>query len=295
MPARILDGKAIAQQVRDELKARVATATASGVQPGLAALLVGDNPASASYVASKTQACAELGIFSQTFHLPATTGQDELLGLVDRLNADPRFHGILPQLPLPGQIDEGTIINRISPSKDVDGLHPVNMGKLMRGEDGPRPCTPAGIQEILVRSGYDPAGKHVVVCGRSNLVGKPLAMLLMQKAPAANATVTVCHTGTPDIPRYSRDADIVVFAMGSPRSVGAEWIRPGAVVIDVGTTRIEDPSTKSGFRIAGDVRFDEVSAVAEAITPVPGGVGPMTVTMLLVNTVRAAERLIQSS
>lgn len=295
MAARILDGKAIAQQVRDELKARVATATASGVQPGLAALLVGDNPASASYVASKTQACAELGIFSETFRLPATTTQDELLELVDRLNADARFHGILPQLPLPRQIDEGSIINRISPAKDVDGLHPVNMGKLMRGDDGPRPCTPAGIQEILVRSGYDPAGKHVVVCGRSNLVGKPLAVLLMQKAPAANATVTVCHTGTPDIPRYSRDADIVVFAMGSPRSVGADWVRPGTVVIDVGTTRIEDPSTKSGFRIAGDVRFDEVSEIAEAITPVPGGVGPMTVTMLLVNTVRAAERLVESS
>jgi len=295
MPARILDGKAIAQAVRDELKARVKTATASGIQPGLAALLVGDNPASASYVMSKTQACAELGIFSETFHLPATTTQDEVLALVDRLNADRHFHGILPQLPLPSQIDEGTVINRISPDKDVDGLHPVNMGRLMRGEDGPRPCTPAGIQEILVRSGYDPAGKHVVVCGRSNLVGKPLAVMLMQKAAAANATVTVCHTGTPDIAKYSRDADIVVFAMGSPRSVGADWIRPGAVVIDVGTTRIEDPSTKSGYRIAGDVRFDEVSQVAEAITPVPGGVGPMTVTMLLVNTVRAAERLIESA
>jgi methylenetetrahydrofolate dehydrogenase (NADP+)/methenyltetrahydrofolate cyclohydrolase len=292
MTARILDGKQIAQDVRADLAGRVTELRARGVTPGLAALLVGDNPASASYVAAKTKASAELGLFSETFRLPAETTQDELIAAVDRLNADPRFHGILPQLPLPSQIDERVIISRIAPAKDVDGLHPVSMGKLVRGEDGPRPCTPAGVQEILMRSGYDPAGKHVVVCGRSNLVGKPLAVLLMQKARAANATVTVCHTGTPEIARFTRDADIAIFAMGVPRSIGAEYIRPGAVVIDVGTTRVEDPSTKSGYRIAGDVRFDEVAEVAGAITPVPGGVGPMTVTMLLVNTVAAAERLL---
>jgi methylenetetrahydrofolate dehydrogenase (NADP+)/methenyltetrahydrofolate cyclohydrolase len=290
--ARILDGKQIAQAVRADLAPRVAEATRRGMQPGLAALLVGDNPASASYVAAKARASEELGIFAETFRLPETTTQDELLTLVDRLNGDIRFHGILPQLPLPPQIDERAIINRISPDKDVDGLHPVNMGRLLRGEDGPRPCTPAGIQEILVRSGHDPAGKHVVVCGRSNLVGKPLAVLLFQKAPAANATVTVCHTGTKDLAHFTRQADIAVFAMGVPRSIGAEYVRPGAVVIDVGTSRVDDPSAKSGYRIAGDVKFDEVAEVAEAITPVPGGVGPMTVTMLLVNTVRAAERVV---
>ncbi len=291
MTATILDGRMIAEQVRGELGGRVAATVARGVKPGLAAVLVGDDPASISYVTSKTKACSELGIFSETFRLGAATTQEELLALVDRLNADDRFHGILPQLPLPGQIDEREILNRIHPDKDVDGLHPLNMGRLLRGEDGPRPCTPAGIQEILRRSGHDPAGKHVVICGRSNLVGKPLAALLVQKASGANATVTVCHTGTPDIGRYTREADIAVFAMGAPRSVGADMIRPGAVVIDVGTRRIEDTSTRSGYRIAGDVRFDEVAEIAGAITPVPGGVGPMTVTMLLVNTVRSAERV----
>lgn len=290
MTARILDGKAVAREVRAELAGRVRAVKARGVTPGLAAILVGDDPASLSYVTSKTQGCAELGMFSETLHLPADTRHADLLALADRLNADPRFHGILPQLPMPRQIDEREVLNRIDPAKDVDGLHPLNMGRLLRGEEGPEPCTPAGIVQILRRNGYDPAGKHVVICGRSNLVGKPLAVLLSRKAPMANATVTTCHTGTPDIGRFTRDADIAVFAMGSPRSIGAEMIRPGSVVIDVGTTRIADPSTKSGYRIAGDVRFDEVSEVAGAITPVPGGVGPMTVTMLLANTVAAAER-----
>ncbi|HEY8489879.1 MAG TPA: tetrahydrofolate dehydrogenase/cyclohydrolase catalytic domain-containing protein, partial [Dehalococcoidia bacterium] len=255
----------------------------------LAFILVGENPASLSYVQGKSQACEEVGIFSETIHLAAdATSTESLTGLVRDVNADPRFHGMIIQLPLPDHIDPVPALHAMDPDKDADGLHPLNLGRLLAGEPGPRPATPAGIQQMLVRSGYDPAGKHVVILGRSNLVGKPLAALLMQKAPGANATVTVCHTGTADVGAEARRADILVAAMGSPRFVTAEMVREGAVVIDVGTNRVEDPTRKRGWRLVGDVDFEAVARKAAAITPVPGGVGPMTVTMLLANTVHLA-------
>jgi methylenetetrahydrofolate dehydrogenase (NADP+)/methenyltetrahydrofolate cyclohydrolase len=225
---------------------------------------------------------------SQTIRLDAGVSQDELLRLVDDLNASPAWHGVLVQLPLPSHIDESAVTSRVLPEKDVDGLHPVNVGRLFRGEPGLRPCTPHGVVQMLMRSGHDPAGKHVVICGRSNLVGKPLAGLLMQKGRGANATVTVCHTGTEDVGEHTRRADIVIAAMGVPRALSADMIREGAVVIDVGVNRIEDATKKSGTRLVGDACFDELAKKASAITPVPGGVGPMTVAMLLHNTVLAA-------
>lgn len=290
MTAQILDGAAIAAEVRREVAARAAALTARGVTPGLAVILIGDNPASASYVRAKTRACEEAGIASETIHLPADVSQERVLGLVADLNADPRFHAILPQLPLPPHLDEQAEINAIRPEKDADGLHPANLGLLLSGTPAAIPCTPAGIQQILVRSGFDPDGKHVVVCGRSNLVGKPLAVLLAQKAPGANATVTMCHTGTRDLGAYTRQADILVAAAGRARLITGDMVKPGAVVIDVGTNYIPDATKKTGRRMVGDVDFDAVKDVAAAITPVPGGVGPMTVAMLLVNTVAAAER-----
>jgi methylenetetrahydrofolate dehydrogenase (NADP+)/methenyltetrahydrofolate cyclohydrolase len=291
MSARIIDGAAIAAEIRAELAGRIAACTAAGVQPGLAAILVGDNPASVSYVRSKAKTCAEIGIFSETFHLPKETSQPDLLALVARLNADARFHAILPQLPVPPQIDERAYIDAVDPAKDADGLHPVNLGRLLRGETtGPIPCTPNGVVELMARSGIDPGGKHVVVVGRSTLVGRPLAILLSNKAKGANATVTICHTGTPDLARFTRDADIVVLAAGHPKTLTGDMIRPGAVVIDVGTNRIVDPSRPSGFRLVGDADLS-VRRVASAVTPYTGGVGPMTIAMLLVNTVRAAERV----
>lgn len=291
MEAAILDGAAIAADVRAEVAATVAGLRARGRTPGLAAVLVGDNAASISYVGAKAAACSEVGIFSETFHLPATTTQDALLGLIRDLNADRRFHGILPQLPLPPQIDERTILDAIDPAKDVDGLHPVNLGRLLRGETtGPIPCTPHGVQQLLVRSGRHPDGKHVVVVGRSTLVGRPLAVLLSNKAPGANATVTICHTGTPDVGRHTRAADIIVLAAGRPNTLTADMVRPGAVVIDVGTNRVDDATRKRGWRLVGDADFAAVRQVASAITPVPGGVGPMTIAMLLVNTATAAGR-----
>ena len=289
MTATIIDGQAIAQEIRDEVRASVATLRAAGIEPGLAVVLVGDDPGSISYVRGKTKAAEELGIRSETIRLDASTTQESLLGLVAELNADARWHGILVQLPLPSQISESAVASATAVEKDVDGLHPINVGRLFRGEPGLRPCTPHGVQQMLVRSGHDPAGKHVVICGRSNLVGKPLAGLLMQKAPGANATVTICHTGTPDIGAYTRQADIVIAVVGKPNAITADMIREGAVVIDVGVSRIADASRKSGSRLVGDVDFAAVSQKAAAITPVPGGVGPMTVTMLLYNTVRAAE------
>lgn len=288
MPATIIDGNAIAQQVRNEVGADIAKLKARGVEPGLMVVLVGDDPASVSYVRGKTRDAAEAGIRSETMRLPATTGQDELLRIVAGLNADPAWHGILVQLPLPPQVDESTIISAIAVEKDVDGLTPVNVGRLFRGEPGLRPCTPHGVQQMLLRTGNDPAGKHVVVCGRSNLVGKPLAGLLMQKAPGGNATVTVCHTGTLDLARFTRDADILIAAIGRPHAITADMVREGAVVIDVGVNRIEDKTRKSGGRLVGDVDFDAVAPKASAISPVPGGVGPMTRAMLLHNTVLAA-------
>ena len=291
MAARILNGNEIAADLRAEVAEGVAGLVASGgPQPGLAAVLVGDDPASAVYVRNKGRACAEAGIHSETFHLPADTGQADLMDLVAGLNADNRFHGILVQLPLPDQIDEATIIESIAPAKDVDGLHPISQGRMLQGQPTFLPCTPAGVQQVLLRSGYDPAGKHVVIVGRSNIVGKPLAALLMQRKPGGNATVTVCHTRTRDLPDITRQADILVAAMGVPGAVTADMVREGAVVIDVGINRVDDASRRRGYRLVGDVDYDAVAARAEAITPVPGGIGPMTIALLLSNTLDAARR-----
>jgi methylenetetrahydrofolate dehydrogenase (NADP+)/methenyltetrahydrofolate cyclohydrolase len=290
MTAQLIDGRAIAAEIRAELKERVRALEKRGVTPGLVFVLVGENPASISYVRSKAQASEELGVRSQTIRRPEDVSQEELLALVGELNADPAWHGMLVQMPLPSHIDEDAVARALAPEKDVDALHPQNMGRLLRGEPTFLPCTPAGIQQLLLRSGHDPARKHVVICGRSNIVGKPLAALLMQKRPGANATVTVCHTGTPDLAEVTRRADIIVAAMGSARAITADMVREGAVVIDVGNNRVPDASRKSGYRMVGDVDFEAVSEKAAAITPVPGGVGPMTVTMLLSNTVQAAER-----
>jgi methylenetetrahydrofolate dehydrogenase (NADP+)/methenyltetrahydrofolate cyclohydrolase len=296
MTAQIIDGAAIAAEIRAEVARGVAALRGRGVIPGLGVILVGDNPASVSYVGGKVQDCEEVGIFSETFHLSAETSQDELLRLVVRLNGDPRFHAILPQLPLPPQIDERTVIDAMEPGKDADGLHPHNLGRLLRGETGGAiPCTPNGVLELLRRTGNDPAGKHVVVVGRSTLVGRPLAVLLSNKARGANATVTICHTGTPDIGHFTRQADIVVVAAGHVNTLTADMVRPGVVVIDVGTNRIDDPTRKRGWRLVGDTDFEALKEVSSWITPVPGGVGPMTRAMLLVNTVRAAERATRPS
>ncbi|MDE3096443.1 MAG: bifunctional methylenetetrahydrofolate dehydrogenase/methenyltetrahydrofolate cyclohydrolase FolD [Chloroflexota bacterium] len=288
MTAVIIDGNAIAQQVREELRAEIERLHASDIEPGLAVVLVGEDPASVSYVRGKTRDAAGIGIRSETVRLPAEITQDELLCIVDDLNHDPRWHGIIVQVPLPHHIDEAAVASAVAPEKDVDGLNPLNLGRLFRGEPALLSCTPLGIQELLLRSGHDPAGKHVVICGRSNLVGKPLAGLLLRKAPGGNATVTVCHTATPDIGAHTRRADIVVAAMGRPRAITADMVRAGAVVIDVGVNRVPDATRKSGWRLVGDVDFDAVSRKAAAITPVPGGVGPMTRAMLLANTVIAA-------
>ncbi|MBI1885271.1 MAG: bifunctional 5,10-methylenetetrahydrofolate dehydrogenase/5,10-methenyltetrahydrofolate cyclohydrolase [Chloroflexi bacterium] len=291
MPAQVIDGKAIAADIRREVAQRVRRLhDARGVTPGLAFVLVGDNPSSLSYVRSKGQAAEEAGIFSETFHLPESIAQDLLLSRVLDLNDDRRFHAILVQLPLPPHLNEHVVIDAIDPVKDVDGVTPVSMGRLLRGEASCQPCTPRGVVELLVRSGHPPDGKHVVVCGRSNIVGKPLAAILMQKRSGANATVTVCHTGTKDLADFTRRADILVAAMGSPLAITADMVKPGAVVVDVGNNWIEDPGRQSGRRLVGDVEFEGVSKVAAAITPVPGGVGPMTVAMLLWNTVTLAEQ-----
>ena len=287
--AKLLDGAALAQEVRDEVAAGVSELQQKhGVTPGLAAVLVGDDPASAIYVRNKGRACAEAGMFSETFHRPAAATQAELLALVAALNEDARFHGILVQLPLPPQIDETTVIEALRPDKDVDGLHPFNLGKLAQGVPTFIPATPAGVQQILLRSGYDPAGRHVVVCGRSNIVGKPLATLLLQRRAGANATVTVTHTRTVNLAEITRQADILVAAIGQPQAITADMVKEGAVVIDVGVNRVDDPSRRRGYRLVGDVDFAPVCDRAEAITPVPGGVGPMTIAMLLVNTLTAA-------
>jgi methylenetetrahydrofolate dehydrogenase (NADP+)/methenyltetrahydrofolate cyclohydrolase len=289
MPATVISGTQVAADIRAELKERVSKVKAKGVTPALAVVLVGEDPASISYVTSKAKGAEEIGMFEETIRLPADTTEEEVIKTVDRLNKDPKFHGILVQLPLPKHIDSEKVISLISPEKDVDGFHPVNQGRLLRGEPCPLPCTPHGVQELLMRSGNDPSGKHVVICGRSNLVGKPLAGILFQKKKGANATVTVCHTGTKDMAYYTKQGDIVVAAMGAPQVITADMIREGAVVIDVGVNRVEDKTREKGFRLVGDVDFEAIKEKASAITPVPGGVGPMTVTMLLMNTVEIAE------
>ena len=286
---KILDGAALAKEVRGEVAEGVAEmGQKHQVTPGLAAVLVGDDPASAIYVRNKRRACAEVGMFSESFELPSTTPEAEVLQLVDRLNRDQRFHGILVQLPLPQQIDEQRVIEALEPAKDIDGIHPYNLGLLVQGRPNFVPGTPAGIQQLLLRNGYDPAGRNVVICGRSEIVGKPLAVLLMQRKSGANATVTVCHTRTKDLSSITRGADILVAAMGQPKMITAEMVKEGAVVIDVGINQVADATRKQGYRLVGDVDFEAVSEKAEAITPVPGGVGPMTIAMLLVNTLTAA-------
>ncbi len=290
MVAEIIDGNKIAEEMRVELKERTAELKSKGVTPGLAAVLVGENPASKVYVSMKTKACEETGLYSISEKLPEQTTEDELLAVIHRLNQDPRIHGILVQLPLPKHINEAKVLYAVSPEKDVDGFHPVNVGRLAIGDPGFIPCTPHGVQEMLVRSGHDPGGKHVVIVGRSNIVGKPLVNILMQKKKGANATVTVCHTGTRDIARYTRMADIVIAAAGSPKALTADMVKDGVVVIDVGVNRVDDPTAKRGYRLVGDVDFEAVKQKAAAISPVPGGVGPMTITLLLANTIEAASR-----
>ena len=290
MAATLIDGRAIAAQIQRELTARVAQLKQRGVTPGLAFVRVGEDPASKVYVGRKEKACAELGIVSETHVLPEATSEAELLALLAKLNSASHLHGILVQAPLPKQIRESVIYSSVLPQKDVDGFHPVNVGKLMLGDaTGFHPCTPAGVMELLVRSGVKTEGAEVVVLGRGNIVGKPMAAMLCQKGRAANATVTICHSATRDIKAHSRRADILIAAMGVAEFVKADMVKPGATVMDVGVNRVSDPTAKGGSRLVGDVAFAEVSQVAGQITPNPGGVGPMTIAMLMQNTVRAAE------
>jgi len=290
MTATIIDGTAIAAAVRAEVAERVASFVASGHRaPHLSVVLVGDDPASHTYVGMKGKAAVEVGMTSDTVQMPATATFEEIMATVARLNADPNVSGILVQSPLPAGIDEPAVMSSIRVEKDVDGLTPASLGRLVQGEPVMVPCTPAGVQQMLLRSGFDPAGKNVVVVGRSMLVGKPLALLLGNKAPGGNATVTLAHTGTRDLGAVTREAEILIVAAGRPNTVTAEMIRPGAVVIDVGTNRVAAPERKSGFKLTGDVEFEAAKEVASAISPVPGGVGPMTIAMLLSNTLKAAE------
>jgi len=292
MSATIIDGTAIGKQIRGELKAEVAQLRQRGIVPGLTVVLVGEDPASQVYVRMKGKAADELGMKSDTIRLPADTPERDLLALLDTLNADPAVHGILVQLPLPRHMDSSKVLLRMRPEKDVDGFHPVNVGKLVIGDHtGFRPCTPAGVQELLVRSGADPGGKHVVVVGRSLIVGRPVANILLQKEKGANATVTVAHTGTRDLPGITRQGEILVVAAGRPEVITGDMIRPGAVVIDVGINRVEDPKAPKGYRLVGDVNFAQAKEVASQITPVPGGVGPLTIALLMRNTVQAARQL----
>ncbi len=292
MPAELLDGRAIAAEIRKEVAARVAALKAKGVTPGLAVILVGDDAASAVYVGAKGKACDEAGIRGETVRLPADTVQAELLSRIDALNADPAIHGILVQMPLPKHIDSRLVLRRVDPRKDVDGFHPENVGRMLIGDrDGFLPCTPAGIQEMLKRAGVETRGKHCVIVGRSNIVGKPMAALMMQQGDGANCTVTVCHSATPDLAAHTRTADILIAATGKAGLISQDMVKPGAVVIDVGMNRVGGSGGTSGGRLVGDVDFEGVRKVASLVTPVPGGVGPMTIAMLLVNTVAAAERM----
>jgi methylenetetrahydrofolate dehydrogenase (NADP+)/methenyltetrahydrofolate cyclohydrolase len=290
MAAKILDGKAIAQDIRAELKAKTAELKKQGIVPGLGVLLVGDDPASRSYVTAKEKACAETGLYSREINLPATATYKEILDVVKAFNTDDQIDGILVQLPLPDSKMEQSVIEAINPDKDVDGFHPVNVGRMMLGLPAFLPCTPHGVLQILKRSGIKTSGAHVVVIGRSNIVGRPLVNLLSQKSELGDATVTMCHTRTRNMKELTLQADIVVAAVGRPNTVTADMVKPGAVVIDVGVNRVADATAKAGFRLKGDVDFDAVAQKASAITPVPGGVGPMTITMLLANTVESAIR-----
>ncbi len=288
MTATIIDGKKVSKEVREELKPRVQNLIKQGLKPGLAVVLVGDDPASQVYVRNKEKACEKLGIYSLKHQMPASTNQTDLLQIVDQLNNDPAIHGILVQLPLPKHLNEKTILYHINPLKDVDGFHPYNLGRLMIGDPIFLPCTPWGVQELLSRYQIDVAGKNVVIVGRSNIVGKPLAMMLVQKTKAANATVTICHTGTNNLAQHTLMADVLIAAAGSPKMITGDMVREGAVVIDVGVNKVDD-------HLVGDVDFESVVNQASFITPVPGGVGPMTIAMLMANTVKSAERTLQSN
>ena len=292
---KLIDGKAVAAEVELETKARIEALKARGVTPGLAVVLIGEDPASQAYVRNKDRTCAALGMHSRKFELPASTTQQEVMKLVEELNADPLIHGILVQSPPPKHIDEHAVTLAIDPRKDVDGFHPINVAKLaMEDPTAFVPCTPLGCQRLLIAAGIETSGAEVVVVGRSLIVGKPMAFLLMAKGnggKGGDATVTIAHSRTKDLAAVTRRADIVIAAIGRPKALGAEHIKEGAVVIDVGINRVEDPTTKTGYRLVGDVDFDAVAAKCKAITPVPGGVGPMTIAMLMANTVTAAERL----
>ena len=289
MAAQIIDGKQIASDIRTELKAEVQLLKRKGITPGLGVILVGIDPASISYVTAKGKACEEAGIYSDDNRLPVETSEAELLALVDKMNKNPKIHGILIQLPLPKHVDEQKVLLAIDPAKDVDGFHPMNVGKMVVGDKAFLPCTPHGVVQMLIRSGIKLDGAEIVIVGRSNIVGKPLANMLIQKSPVGNATVTVCHTRTKDIAWHTRNADIVIAAAGRPNTVTAEMVKDGVVVIDVGVNRIDDSTKKNEFRLVGDVDFEAIKKKASYITPVPGGVGPMTITMLLYNTVESAK------
>jgi methylenetetrahydrofolate dehydrogenase (NADP+)/methenyltetrahydrofolate cyclohydrolase len=290
MAVKIIDGKQVAADMRAELKAEVAKLKEKGLVPGLGVILVGEDPASKSYVAAKERTCEELGIYSDDNRLPEETTQQELLALVEKMNKDPKINGILVQLPLPKHLNEAEVLLAIDPDKDVDGFHPMNVGKMMVGEKAFLPCTPHGVIQLLIRSGVTIEGANVVIVGRSNIVGKPLANMLIQKNKTGNATVTVCHTRTKDLAHHTRQADIIIAAAGQPNTITADMVKEGVVVIDVGVNRVEDATKKSGYRLVGDVDFEAVKEKASFITPVPGGVGPMTITMLMYNTVESAKR-----
>jgi methylenetetrahydrofolate dehydrogenase (NADP+)/methenyltetrahydrofolate cyclohydrolase len=289
MTAKIIDGKQIAADMRAKLRTDVAALSKKGVVPGLGVILVGDDPASKSYVAAKQKACEEIGIYSDDNRLPASVSQKELMAHINRLNKDHKIHGILTQLPLPKHFDELEVLMAIDPAKDVDGFHPINVGKMVTGQKAFLPCTPHGVVQLLIKSGVKIEGANVVIVGRSNIVGKPLANILIQKSPLGNATVTVCHTRTINLAEHTKRADIVIAAAGCPNTITADMIKDGVVVIDVGVNRVEDSTKKAGYRLVGDVDFENVKEKASLITPVPGGVGPMTITMLLYNTVESAK------
>jgi methylenetetrahydrofolate dehydrogenase (NADP+) / methenyltetrahydrofolate cyclohydrolase len=290
MAAKIIDGKQIAADMRLELKQEVCALKEKDVVPGLGVILVGEDPASKSYVTAKERACEEIGIYSDDNRLAEETSEADLLALIEKMNADPKINGILVQLPLPKHMDEAKVLLAIDPKKDVDGFHPMNVGHMVVGQKAYLPCTPHGVVQLLKRSGVPIEGANVVIVGRSNIVGKPLANMLIQKSPTGNATVTVCHTRTKDMASFTRQADIVIAAVGRPQTVTADMLKDGAVVIDVGVNRVEDATKKRGYRLVGDVDFGAVMEKASLITPVPGGVGPMTITMLLFNTVESAKR-----